>query len=165
MAKPFPVKVANAVDEDVDDAAGGGVDGVAVVEPLLPPPPQAISSGARSRLNTISVVQREMCCKRLGMGNSHLHITHARLQRTATLVQSRADEELHETSLSDAQPAASTTDLISQKKSEDPFGIDGSSATPTRCCLQQEHSRVQALQRYCLLLTRHARCQSPARSQ
>ncbi len=165
MAKPFPVKVANAVDEDVDDAAGGGVDGVAVVEPLLPPPPQAISSGARSRLNTISVVQREMCCKRLGMGNSHLHITHARLQRTATLVQSRADEQHHETSLPDAQPAASSEELISQKKPEDPSGIDGSSALSTCCYPQQERPRFQALAQYCQLLTRHARCQSPARWQ
>jgi hypothetical protein len=58
-----------AVDDDVDDGAGGCVDvAVAVdVEVLLPPVPQAISSVARIRLHNTRVVQREQCFKRISM--------------------------------------------------------------------------------------------------
>jgi hypothetical protein len=68
MVKPLPVIVVIPVDEGVDDAAGGGVD--VDVEPLLPPPPQAMSSGTRSMQHSWIVVLREMCGKRICMGTS-----------------------------------------------------------------------------------------------
>ena len=63
--KPLPVKVAMAVDEDVDDGAAGCVD--IDVGLLLPPVPQAISSVARIRLHNTRIVQREQCFKRISM--------------------------------------------------------------------------------------------------